>query len=165
MRLEIRSARTTLNPTRQEVMPRRAARFFRFSLSLSLSLPLSVSLLLFPLSVLCLTFLPSYLPTYLLPTYHSHLIRHVFVCNHVLLEDSAACAGMFGFLLLSFSILNQRHPPSPNWHLMYYFFFLRPIPHSCYLPNFPTLFAGTIVSLLFSISIIFYPSLKFMLLI
>lgn len=39
-------------------------------------------------------------------------------------------------------------------------FFLRPIPHSCYLPNFPTLFAGTIVSLLFSISIIFYPSFR-----
>ena len=117
MRLEIRSARTTLNPTRQEVMPRRAARFFRFSLSLSPSLCLSPSLS----SLRPLPYLLTFLPTFYLPTTHT-LFVNVFVCNHVLLEDSAACAGMFGFLLLSFSILNQRHPPSPNWHLMYYFF-------------------------------------------
>ena len=119
MRLEIRSARTTLNPTRQEVMPRRAARFFRFSLSLSPSLCLSPSLS----SLRPLPYLLTFLPTFYLPTTHT-LFVNVFVCNHVLLEDSAACAGMFGFLLLSFSILNQRHPPLSQLtsHVLFFFF-------------------------------------------
>ena len=138
MRLEIRSARTTLNPTRQEVMPRRAARFFRFSLSLSPSLCLSPSLS----SLRPLPYLLTFLPTFYLPTTHT-LFVNVFVCNHVLLEDSAACAGMFGFLLLSFSILNQRHPPPLPIDISCIIFFLRPIPHSCHLPNFPTLFSRT----------------------
>lgn len=67
MRLEIRSARTTLNPTRQEVMPRRAARFFRFSLSLSPSLCLSPSLS----SLRPLPYLLTFLPTFYLPTTHT----------------------------------------------------------------------------------------------
>ena len=89
-------------------MPRRAARFFRFSLSLSLSL----SLLLFP----SLRPLPTFLPLFSLP--HLILPTHLFVCNHVLLEDSAACAGMFGFPFLSttslFNPQSKTSSPSPN---------------------------------------------------
>ena len=155
MRLEIRSARTTLNPTRQGSDAETSRPFFPvLALSLSLSLPPSLSSLR-PLA------LPSYLPTYLLPTYLSHLILHVFVCNHVLLEDSAACAGMVGFPFFYYFPFQSsiKDTPLSQWtsHVLF-FLLLRPIPHSCYLPNFPTLFSGTIVSLLFSISIIFYSS-------
>ena len=138
-------------------MPRRAARFFRFSLSLSLSLPLSVSLLLFPLSVLCLTFLPSYLPsTYLPLTPYSSTSLSATMFSLRTAQPVQVCLAFYYF---PFQSSIKDTPPLPI-DISCIIFFLRPIPHSCYLPNFPTLFAGTIVSLLFSISIIFYPSFR-----
>ena len=106
MRLEIRSARTTLNPTRQEVMPRRAARFFRFSLSLSPSFSF-----LSPSS--CLTFLPSYLPSTYLPLtpYSSRLCLQP--CSPWGQRSLCRYGWLSFLLLLPFSILNQRHPPLP----------------------------------------------------
>ena len=118
-------------------MPRRAARFFRFSLSLSLSLSLSFS---FPLSVL-------YLPSYLSFLSHTLFFPHTSLSATMFSLRTAqpvqVCLAFLSSLLLPFSILNQRHPPPLPIDISCIIFFLRPIPHSCHLPNFPTLFSRT----------------------
>ena len=135
-------------------MPRRAARFFRFSLSLSPSLCLSPSLS----SLRPLPYLLTFLPTFYLPTTHTLFVTSLSATMFSL-RTAQPVQVCLAFYYFPFQSSIKDTPPLPI-DISCIIFFLRPIPHSCYLPNFPTLFAGTIVSLLFSISIIFYPSFR-----
>lgn len=140
MRLEIRSARTTLNPTRQEVMPRRAARFFRFSLSLSLSLSLFLSFSFLSPSSALPSYLLTFLPTFYLPTTHTLFVTSLSATMFSL-RTAQPVQVCLAFYYFPFQSSIKDTPPLPI-DISCIIFFSSPNSSLVLPPQFPHTFCG-----------------------